>query len=140
MNAGQLPDVDVPESVTYSVTLDGNMMTVVIEAGTGLFWTFKLVSTQATFATTNPPVVPLNSLLDFWPDENEGVWDWSAYDSLTFSYYVASPASISDRVTFRLNINDYGSVEDPANYDGPGEYWYSFWIFLIVSQAGIQYQ
>ncbi|MEL1224246.1 MAG: T9SS type A sorting domain-containing protein, partial [Candidatus Neomarinimicrobiota bacterium] len=108
----------------------GNVMTVVIECGTGVFWTFKLVSTQTTFATTNPTIVPLNSLLDFWPDENEGVWDWSAYDSLTFSYYVASPASISDRVTFRLNINDYGSVEDPANYDGAGEYWYSFWDIL----------
>ena len=36
MNAGELPNVDVPESVTYSVMMVGNM-TVIIEAGTGVF-------------------------------------------------------------------------------------------------------
>ena len=34
MNAGELPNVDVPESVTYTVTMEDDMMTVVIEAGT----------------------------------------------------------------------------------------------------------
>ena len=38
----ELPNVDVPESVTYSVMIAGNMMTVIIEAGTGVFWTFEL--------------------------------------------------------------------------------------------------
>ena len=42
VNAGELPNVDVPESVTYSVMMAGNMMTVIIEAGTGVFWTFEL--------------------------------------------------------------------------------------------------
>ena len=36
VNAGELPNVDVPESVTYSM-MAGNMMTVIIEAGTGVF-------------------------------------------------------------------------------------------------------
>jgi hypothetical protein len=30
VNAGQLPEVDVPESVTYTATMDGDMMTLVI--------------------------------------------------------------------------------------------------------------
>ena len=42
VNAGELPNVNVPESVTYSVMMAGNMMTVIIEAGTGVFWTFEL--------------------------------------------------------------------------------------------------
>ena len=42
VNAGELPNVDVPEFVTYSVMMAGNMMTVTIEAGTGVFWTFEL--------------------------------------------------------------------------------------------------
>ena len=37
VNAGELPNVDVPESVTYSATMDGDMMTLVIECGTGVF-------------------------------------------------------------------------------------------------------
>ncbi|MEL1237055.1 MAG: hypothetical protein VXA61_10310, partial [Candidatus Neomarinimicrobiota bacterium] len=46
VNAGELPNVDVPESVTYTVTLEENMMTVVIEAGTGVFWTYKILPEQ----------------------------------------------------------------------------------------------
>ncbi|HIB31956.1 MAG TPA: DUF2341 domain-containing protein, partial [Candidatus Marinimicrobia bacterium] len=46
-NEGELTeeDVDVPESITYNITLsdDNNIMTLAIEAGTGVFWTFKLV-------------------------------------------------------------------------------------------------
>ena len=42
VNAGELPNVDVPESVTYSIMMAGNMMTVIIEAGAGVFWTFEL--------------------------------------------------------------------------------------------------
>mgnify|MGYP006222650545 CR=1 FL=1 len=44
VNAGELPNVDVPESVTYSASMEGDMMTLVIECGTGVFWTFKLVA------------------------------------------------------------------------------------------------
>ena len=37
VNAGELPNVDVPESVTYNVSFDNGMMTLVIEAGAGVF-------------------------------------------------------------------------------------------------------
>ena len=44
VNAGELPNVPVPDSITYSVTfLDSNTISVVIEAGTGVFWQYKLV-------------------------------------------------------------------------------------------------
>ena len=48
-NAGELPDVDVPIFITYDIAefyRDGNNKRLVlsIECGTGLFWTFHLIS------------------------------------------------------------------------------------------------
>lgn len=43
-NAGELPNVAVPTSITYNVTfIDANTMTVYVEAGAGVFWQYKLV-------------------------------------------------------------------------------------------------
>lgn len=43
-NQGELPNVDVPTSITYNVTLvDANTMQVYIESGSGVFWQYKLV-------------------------------------------------------------------------------------------------
>jgi hypothetical protein len=44
-NAGELPKVPVPNSITYKVTLtdSNNTMNIVIESGSGVFWSYKLV-------------------------------------------------------------------------------------------------
>ncbi|MBF8150245.1 hypothetical protein ITJ86_10070 [Winogradskyella sp. F6397] len=44
-NQGELPDVDVPGSITYTATLsdNNNTMHVNVETGTGVFWQYKLV-------------------------------------------------------------------------------------------------
>ena len=65
-------------------------MHAVIEYGEngGSFWVFKFVNATPA-SVTHDPLCILNSVRDFWPDETCGVWDWSAYDSLTFSYNVA---------------------------------------------------
>lgn len=43
-NAGELPNVAVPSSITYNVTfLDANTISVYIESGAGVFWQYKLV-------------------------------------------------------------------------------------------------
>ena len=44
-NAGELPNVPVPSSIVYKVTLadNNNTMNVVIESGSGVFWSYKLV-------------------------------------------------------------------------------------------------
>jgi hypothetical protein len=44
-NAGELPNVPVPSSIVYKVTLtdNNNTMNVVIESGAGVFWSYKLV-------------------------------------------------------------------------------------------------
>ncbi|WP_187175936.1 hypothetical protein [Algoriphagus sp. AK58] len=49
VNAGELPNVAVPSDVTYQVvsiteTAGVKRMTVQIQAGTGVWWTFKLIS------------------------------------------------------------------------------------------------
>jgi len=44
VNAGELPNVEVPEHVTYNVTfIDDNTISVHIEAGSGVWWNYKLV-------------------------------------------------------------------------------------------------
>lgn len=43
-NQGELPNVDVPDAITYSVEfIDADTMSVYIESGAGVFWQFKLV-------------------------------------------------------------------------------------------------
>jgi hypothetical protein len=44
-NSGELPNVAVPSSIVYNVVLSNgnNTMELVIEAGNGVFWSFKLV-------------------------------------------------------------------------------------------------
>ncbi|MEJ6698920.1 MAG: hypothetical protein QNK45_05505 [Flavobacteriaceae bacterium] len=44
VNAGELPNVEVPENVTYNVTfVDDNTIKVNVEAGAGVWWNYKLV-------------------------------------------------------------------------------------------------
>ncbi|RIV71519.1 hypothetical protein D2U88_07075 [Flagellimonas aequoris] len=45
VNAGELPNVAVPTSITYNVTLsdNNNTMNVIIESGAGVFWQYKLI-------------------------------------------------------------------------------------------------
>ncbi len=43
-NAGELPGVPVPSSITYNVTsLNDDSLSLVIETGSGVFWQFRLV-------------------------------------------------------------------------------------------------
>ncbi|WP_298895027.1 hypothetical protein [uncultured Psychroserpens sp.] len=43
-NQGELPNVAVPSSITYNVTLvDSNTIEVYVESGSGVFWQYKLV-------------------------------------------------------------------------------------------------
>ena len=55
VNEGELPNVGAPESVTYTVetlSASGTDLTVVIEAGAGVFWTFDFRKAQS-----RPPIV-----------------------------------------------------------------------------------
>ena len=125
-NAGELPNVDVPESITYDATLSGNTMTLVIECGTGVFWTFKLIEAELALAQADEWM----TILQASPREHGEIWDWSGYDSISFSYYNSVPQTLENRVHLRFNLSDFGDVADPANYTGLGEYYYSFHYIL----------
>ncbi len=125
-NAGELPNVDVPESITYDATLSGNTMTLVIECGTGVFWTFKLIEAELALAQADDWM----TILQASPRDHGEIWDWSGYDSISFSYYNSVPQTLENRVHLRLNLSDFGDIADPANYTGLGEYYYSFHYIL----------
>ena len=129
VNAGELPNVDVPESVTYNVTLEDGFMTVVIEAGTGVFWTYKLVPAQTAMVSVPLVKNDFRTLVQMMPRDS-GPWDWSGYDSISFSYNNTVAQSIENRVHVRLNLSDYAEIADPLNYTGLGEYYYSFHYIL----------
>ena len=127
-NGGELASPDeAPESITYDITLSGSDMTLVIETGTGsgVFWTFKLVEAGSALAQASDWDEDWMTILDTHPRDGE-VWDWSGYDSISFSYYNSVPQSLESRIHLRLNISDYAGIADPANYAGLGEYYYSF--------------
>jgi len=127
-------------SITYDIALSGagsDTMTVSIHQGGG-YWTFKLVADASgrTLAESWDPTFDWDAtfdngitMLEMLPDEGE-VWDWSGYDSLSFSYYNSVAQSLEGRVHLRLNLSDYGAIADPASYTGLGEYYYSFHYIL----------
>ncbi len=84
-NAGELPNVAVPTSITYDITLSNNNteMEVIIEAGSGVFWTYKLV--KDTTITTTPidgtwKVAAEAGSLKVGPSPGSGDW-WSIDDA-----------------------------------------------------------
>ncbi len=66
----------------------------------------------------------------YYPDSlSTGTYDWSMYDSLSFSYYNVTPQDSLGRVHLRLNMGDYGDIED-STYRDLGEWYYSFHYIL----------
>ena len=90
-------------------------------------WIFKMVKagTRSISFNTDPFIEQLRNTTT-----DAGVYDWSGYDSISFSYNNTISQSLEDRVHLRLNLSDYGDVADPANYTGQGEYYYSFHYIL----------
>ncbi|WP_460189605.1 hypothetical protein [Urechidicola sp. KH5] len=81
-NAGELPDVPVPSSITYNVELtdNDNTMTVSIEAGSGVFWTYKFIRDGAPSPIEGTWVVaPEAGSLQVGPAPGSGEW-WSIDD------------------------------------------------------------
>jgi hypothetical protein len=70
------------------------------------------------------------TILQASPRDHGEIWDWSGYDSISFSYYNSVPQTLENRVHLRLNLSDFGDIADPANYTGLGEYYYSFHYIL----------
>ena len=98
VNAGELPNVAVPESVTYSVTLaeDKTTMNVVIEAGSGVFWQYKLIknvpppSLEGTWRMAPEAgslgVGPSPGDTSWWAIDEQGIIDRACYYDDTYVF------------------------------------------------------
>jgi len=70
-----------------------------------------------------------------YPDTlSTGTYDWSLYDSLTFSYNNIVPQDSLGRVHLRFNLLDYGDITD-SSYSDLGEFWYSF-SYILDDEPG----
>ena len=63
-NAGELPNVAVPSSITYDITLSNgdSVMELIIESGAGVFWTYKLVKVGKRDFTEGPQAERINKM------------------------------------------------------------------------------
>jgi hypothetical protein len=79
-NAGELPNVAVPSLITYDITLSNNntVMEVVVEAGSGVFWTYKLVKNALAVSPIDGiwKVASEAGSLKVGPSAGSGEW-WS---------------------------------------------------------------
>jgi len=80
-NEGELPNVAVPTSITYGITFtdNDNTMIVSIEAGSGTFWTFKLVREGGT--TPPPSAGGPNAPIDFESGGYGANWTWTVFEN-----------------------------------------------------------
>ena len=78
-NAGELSNpADAPGSITYNVTLadNNNTMNIVIEAGSGVFWSYKLVR-HVSPIEGRWKLAPEAGALKVGPNPGDGSW-WSS--------------------------------------------------------------
>ena len=77
----------------------------------------------------------------FHPDTLNGYYNWSAYDTLSFHYYVPEPykqeGSGGRVIHLRFNLSDYKDVEtaDYTSASALGEFYYSFHYILDDTSA-----
>lgn len=108
---------DTPESVTYSVaTLDGDSLTVTLEAGAGVWWTFRLTR------ISNSPVVGK------WKLAGEGAASVgpAPESSEWWASTTANGAGPAERPCWFDDIYHFGADGSFQNYHG-AETWVEVW-------------
>ncbi|WP_420573716.1 PKD domain-containing protein [Kordia sp.] len=118
-NAGELSNpADAPSSITYNVTLeDANNMTVMIEAGSGVFWTFKLVRDG------DVPMSPLAGSWSIAPEAGSLAVGPSAGSGEWFSI---SDAQVAERACFYNDEYVFGNDGSFSNVLG-ADTWIEGW-------------
>lgn len=139
-NAGELPNVAVPNSITYNVSfIDANTISVYIEAGSGVFWQYKLIREGAP-----------NPLVGTWllaPEAGSLAVGPALGDT---SWFSCDNACVSDRAcyfddtyvfnsdgSYEINLGSETWIEawqggdnscgtPVAPYDGSGSYSYTY--------------
>ena len=124
VNAGELPNVDVPGQVTYHVSFtDADSMSISIEAGSGVWWNYKLVRATQKISGTWKMALEAGSL-GVGPSEGSGEW-WSIDDAgLTArAVYFDDEYVIGSAGSFKNVLGDQTWVEGWQNggaAEGPG--------------------
>lgn len=115
VNAGELPNVAVPSSTTYDITLtdNNNTMMVTIEAGTGVFWTYKLIRFTSPLVGTWK-LAPEAGALGVGPAPGDVAW-WSC-----------DAACVTDRACYYDDTYVFGSDGSFNNVLG-SETWVETW-------------
>ena len=124
VNGGELPNVPVPDSVTYQVlTQDGDSMTVTIDVGGGAWWTYSLTR------VSNSPVVgkwklsetggagvgPAAGDISWWSTDVDGV--------------------VEARACWFDDIYHFGDDGSFQNYQG-GDTWLEPWQGVAAESCG----
>ena len=87
-NAGELPNVAVPGQITYNVSFtDADSMTVSVEAGAGVWWTYKLVRATQKISGTWTMALEAGSLgvgpsagsVEWWSIDDAGLTQRAVY-------------------------------------------------------------
>lgn len=123
-NAGELPNVPVPDSIVYNVTLmdNNNTMIVSVEAGPGVFWTYKLVRYISPIVGTWQVASEAGSLM-VGPSAGSGDW-WSS-DNLVVTN---RPCYFDDQYVFMSD----GSFSNVLGTDT----WLETWQGVAAEQCG----
>jgi hypothetical protein len=124
VNAGELPNVAVPGQVTYNVSFtDADSMSVSIEAGSGVWWNYKLVRATQKISGTWKMALEAGSL-GVGPSKGDIGW-WSIDDAgLTArAVYFDDEYIIGSAGSFKNILGDQTWVEGWQNggaAEGPG--------------------
>lgn len=145
-NAGELPNVDVPNEINYTIVEvveqgDLRTMTLRIEAGSGVWWDFKLTSGTAPEVDIvgNWRVEPVAGSMGVGPSAGSTEWfAISADDVVTRDCFYDDVYTFNEDGTFTIALGDQtwierwqGVDEDTCGtpvspYDGSGTYNYEF--------------
>lgn len=64
--------------------------------------------------------------IELFPPDSAGLWDFSAFDSISFWYNNIEASTTPGRVHFRLQLFDASNAPDTTTDGGETELWYSF--------------
>jgi len=67
------------------------------------------------------------------------VYDWSAFDSVSFSFYTLTPQSLVGRIHLRFELYDVSDVDDTTSGAGSTEFYYSF-EYNVCDDSSSQWQ
>ncbi len=125
-NEGELPNVAVPQTITYMVEFsDANNMTLIIESGAGVFWTFEMIKTESAGTPLDGSwsISPVEGSLRVGPEAGSGDW------------WAINTAQIEERACFYDDEYIFSSNGAFTNYLG-SETWLEAWQGVSADQCG----